>query len=195
VSDVVPALGRCEERERGRGQRGDVIEGPRARRPHEGFQLGERHLDRIEVRTVGRQKSDLRADGFDRRAHLGLFVNGQIVEHHDIASLKRRDQHLLHVGPKAGLVDRAIEHGRRRQRVGPQRRDDRVRLPMPTGCVIAQAHAAETAPVAAQQIGRDAAFINKDVLPRIAQRQPVVPATPLSGDVGPPLFVGVYRFF
>jgi len=172
-----------------------MVEGPRTRRPHEGFQLGERHLDRIAVRAVGRQKSDLRADGFDRRAHLRLFVNGQIVEHHDIASLKRRDQHLLHVGPKAGVVDGPIEHGRRRQPVGPQRGDDRVRLPMPAGCVIAQAHAAETAPVAAQQIGRDAAFINKDVRPRIAQRQPVAPAAPLSGDVGPALFVGVYRFF
>jgi hypothetical protein len=53
-----------------------------------------------------------------------------------------------------------------------------VRLPMPAGCVIAQAHAA---------------FIDKDVVPRVAQRQPVASATPLSGDVGAPLFVGVYR--
>jgi hypothetical protein len=69
-----------------------------------------------------------------------------------------------------------------------------VRLPMPAGRVIAQAHAARTAPVAAQQIGRDAAFIKKDVLPRVMQRQPVAPAAPLSGDVGTALFVGVYRY-
>ena len=61
--------------------------------------------------------------------------------------------------------------------------------------VIAQAHAARTAPVAAQQIGRDAAFIDKDVLPGVVQWQPVAPAAPLSGDVGTSLFVGVYRFF
>ena len=66
---------------------------------------------------------------------------------------------------------------------------------MTAGRVIAQPHAAETAPVAAQQISRDAAFIDEDVLPGVAQRQPVAPAAPLSGDVGSALFVGVYRFF
>ena len=66
---------------------------------------------------------------------------------------------------------------------------------MPAGGVITQTHPAQTAPVAAQQIGRDAAFIDEDVLPRVAQRQPRAPATPLSGDVGATLFVGVDRFF
>jgi hypothetical protein len=172
-----------------------VVEGAGSGGPHERFQFRERHLDRIEVGTVGREKSDLRAGGFDRRAHLRLFVDGEIVEHHDIAAPQGRGQHLLHVGPKAGVVDGPIEDGRRREPVGPQRRDDRVRLPMPARRVIAQAHAARTAPVAAQQIGRDAAFIDKDVLPGVAQWQPVAPAAPLSGDVGTSLFVGVYRFF
>jgi len=79
--------------------------------------------------------------------------------------------------------------------MGPQRGDDRVRLPMTAGRVIAQADAAETAPVAAQEIGGDAAFIDKDILAGVAQWQAVAPAAPLSGDVGAPLFVGVYRFF
>jgi hypothetical protein len=195
VSDVVPTLGRREERERGSSERSDVVEGARSRGTQERFQFRERHLDRIEVRTVGRQKSDLRAGGFDGRAHLWLFVDGEIVEHDDIASSECRGQHLLHVGKKAGVVDWPIEHGWRRQPVRPQRGDDRVRFPMAAGSMIAPAHAAATAPVAAQQIGRDAAFIEKDVLPGVAQRQPVAPAAPLSDDVGAPLFVGVYRFF
>ena len=52
-----------------------------------------------------------------------------------------------------------------------------------------------TAAVAPEQIGRDAAFIEKDVLPHIAERLPLAPPAPLSGDVGPALFVGVYGFF
>jgi hypothetical protein len=195
VSDVVPTFGRREESERGGSEPRDVIEGARSRGTQERFQLGERHLDRIEVGTVGRQKSDLRTGGLDGRAHRWLFVDGEIVEHHDIASAERRDQHLLHVGPKAGVVDWPIEHGRCRDSGGPQRGDDRVRLPMPAGGVVAQAYAAATAPVAPQQIGRDPAFIEKDVLPGVAQGQPVAPAAPLSDDVGAPLFVGVYRFF
>jgi hypothetical protein len=79
--------------------------------------------------------------------------------------------------------------------MGPQRGDDRVRLPMAARRVITQPHAAKAAPVTAQQIGRDAAFIEKDVVPGVAQREPVAPAAPFSGDVGTPLFVGVYRFF
>ena len=195
MSDVVPTFGRREKPERGSSERRDVVEGARSRGPHEGFQFRERHLDRIEVGTVGRQKSDLRAGGFDGGAHLWLLVDGEIVEHDDIARSERRCEHLLYVGAKAGVVDRPIEHGRRREPVGPQRGDDRVRLPVTAGRVIAQPHAAETAPVAAQQIGRDAAFIEKDVVPGVAQRQPVAPAASLSGDVGAPLFVGVYRFF
>ena len=172
-----------------------MVEGARTRSPQECFQVGEGHLDRIEVGTVRRQKSDLGAGGFDGRPHLGLFVDGEIVEHHDIAWSEGRSQHLLHVGQKAGVVDGPIEHGRRREAGGPQRRDDRVRLPMPARGVIAQPHAAGTAPVAAQQIGGDATFIEKDVLPGVAQRQPVAPAAPLSDDVGTSLFVGVDRFF
>jgi hypothetical protein len=195
VSDVVPTFRRREERERRGDKRRDVIEAARAGGTEEGFQFRERVFDRIEVRTVGRQKSDLRAGGFDDRAHFWLFVDGEIVQHNDIASPERRDEHLLHVGAKAGLVDRSIKHRRRRDPVGPQGGDDRVRLPMAAGCVIAQPHAAETAPVSAQQIGRHATLIDKDVLPRVVQWQPVAPVAPLSGDVGAPLFGGVDRFF
>jgi hypothetical protein len=61
--------------------------------------------------------------------------------------------------------------------------------------VIAEARPARAAPVAAQQIGRHATFIEKDVLANIAQRLPVTPASALSSDVRTPLFVGVQRFF
>ena len=57
------------------------------RAPEERFQFGERLFDRIEVRTVRRQKSDLRADRFDGRAGLWLFVPGEIVEHDHLAGL------------------------------------------------------------------------------------------------------------
>ena len=195
MSDVVPTLGRREKRERRSDKCGDVVEIARSSGPEEGFQFREGLLDRIEVGTVGRQKSDLRPGGFDSRAHLWLLMDGEIVEHDDIAWPERRCQHLLYVGAKAGGVDRPIEHGRRSDPLGPEGGHDRVRLPMAARRVIAQPHTAETAAVSTQQIGRDAAFIDKDVLPRLAQRQPVAPAAPFSRDVGSPLFVGVYRFF
>jgi len=61
--------------------------------------------------------------------------------------------------------------------------------------VIAESGAARAAAVAPQQIGRHAAFIEKDILLDIVERLPLAPAPTLSGDVGPALFVGVYGFF
>jgi hypothetical protein len=55
--------------------------------------------------------------------------------------------------------------------------------------------AAQTPSIPTQEIGRDPAFVDEDPLAHVAQRQPRTPLPALSGDVGPPLFVGVYRFF
>jgi hypothetical protein len=66
---------------------------------------------------------------------------------------------------------------------------------MPARSVIAEPRAAETPTVSSEQIRRDATFIEKDVLPGVAERQPVAPAAARGGDVRTPLLVGVYRFF
>jgi hypothetical protein len=70
-----------------------------------------------------------------------------------------------------------------------------MRLPVPARGVIVEARAPETPAIAAKEVRRDATFIEKDVLARVAERQPVSPPAPISGDVGAPLFVGVDRFF
>ena len=70
-----------------------------------------------------------------------------------------------------------------------------MRLPVPARRVIVEARAPETPAIAAKEVGRDTAFIEKDVLARVAERQPVSPAAAVSGDVGAPLLVGVDRFF
>jgi hypothetical protein len=70
-----------------------------------------------------------------------------------------------------------------------------VRLPVTAGRVIAQAVAAETAAVAPQQIRRDAALIEEDVLRDVAERLPGAPALTGQDDVRAALFVGVDRFF
>jgi hypothetical protein len=61
--------------------------------------------------------------------------------------------------------------------------------------VIADSSPARAAAVAPEQVGRHAAFIEKDILTDIAERLSLAPPPTLSGDVGPALFVGVYGFF
>ena len=61
--------------------------------------------------------------------------------------------------------------------------------------VIAESGAAQTAAVAPQQIRRDAALVEKDILAYVAQGLPRLPLPPGGGDIRPALFVGVYGFF
>jgi hypothetical protein len=102
---------------------------------------------------------------------------------------------LLDVREKRGIVDRTVKHGGRREAVDAERGDDRVRLPVPAGRVIAQAQATRAAAIATQQIGRDPRFVDEDVAARIVQRQGVLLSAPRRRDVRAPLFVGVYRCF
>jgi hypothetical protein len=195
VSDEITTFGGRKQVESGGDQRSDVIEAARPGRPEKRFQFREGELDRVEVGTVGREKAEPGPDGFDRAPDLRLFVDGEVVEHHHVARTQRRRQDLFDIRKKAGVVDRPIEHGRGAQAVEAQGRNDRVGLPMPAGRVVAQARAAQTASVAPEQVGRDAAFIQEDKVLRIAERQPGAPTAPLSDDVRPPLLVGVYGFF
>jgi len=195
VLDVVSALGNREELEGIANERCDTIECPGSRRSEERLELGERLFDRIEVGTVGRQKPDVRADGFNRRADLRLFVHHEVIEDDDIARAERRHQDLFDVGEKADIVDWAIEDRRGADPVDRQRGDHCRGLPMTTGRVVVQPGAPRAASVAAQEIGGDAALVQKDVLAGVVQRQRVTPRAALRGDVRPSLFVGVDRFF
>ena len=126
------------------------VRAPRRRPPQLPFQLGKGQLDRIEVGTVGREKAQLRARRFNRRANRRLFMDREIVEHHDIARTYDRHEHLLDIRQKRGVIDRPIEDRRRRQPVQPQAHDHGMRLPMTARGVIMQARTAGAAAIAAQ---------------------------------------------
>jgi len=131
----------------------------------------------------------------DRRPDVRLLVDDEVVEHDDIARAKRGHQHLFDVGPETRAIDRPIEHGGRVKPIEAEGGDHRVGLPMTAGRVIVEPRAAWAPAIAPEQVGRHAAFIQKDVVAHLAQRLPVAPAVTLSHDVGAALFVGVYRFF
>ena len=195
MTDIVPTFGRCKERERRRDERIDVVEGARARRAEKRFQLRECEFDRIEIWTVWRQKPEVRASSFDGDADFRRSVCAQVVEDHDVAGPQRRHEDLLHVGEKAGTVDGAVEDGRRGQAIKAERGNNGVRFPMPARGVIANPRATNAPPVSTEQIGGDATFVDEHIIPDITEREPVVPAAALSGDVGSSLFVRVDRFF
>ena len=195
MTHEVGAFLRRDDVEREGDEFDDLVEAARSRGAEQGFQFRKRELDRVEIGTVGRQKSQLRSRVLDRGPHRWLLVDDEVIEHDHVAGPERRHEHLFDVGEKRGIVEGAIEDRRRVEAVHAQRGDDRVRLPVTAGRVIAEPQAARTSPIPPQQIRRDPGFVKEDVLPRIAERQPILPAAPRRGDVRPALFVGVYRFF
>jgi hypothetical protein len=122
-------------------------------------------------------------------------VDREVVEHDDIAGSQCGDQHLFDVGEETRTIDRPIEDRGGAQARQTQGQDHGVRLPVAAGRVVGDPQAARAPAVAPEEIRRHAALIEKDVLPHIAERLPLAPVAPLSGDVGASLFVGVYRFF
>jgi len=111
-----------------------MVEAPRARGEHEGFQLRKRELDGIEVRAVRGEEAEAGPGLFNRRLDLGLFVDGEIVEDHDVARPERRHEHLLDVGQEGGIVEDSVEPRWTPQnrpsidRAQPATRDRRPRL-------------------------------------------------------------------
>jgi len=184
-----------EELERDRDEAADLLEVAWTGGTQERFQFGERQLDRIEVRTVRREESNEGAHVLDRGLHLRLLMDREVVEDDDVARAQRWHQDLFDVGEERRAIHGPIEHRGRAQTLKTERGDHRVGLPVTARRVIAESGAARAAAVAPEQIGRHAAFIEKDILPRIVERLPVAPPPTLSGDVGSALFVGVERFF
>ena len=195
MPDIVGAFVGREEADGGGDQGADLFKAARTTGAEEGLQFTEGEFDRIEIGTVGREEPQVRPGLLNGRADRWLFVDREVVEHDDIARSQGGHQHLLDVGEETRTVDRAIEHGWRAQTLEAERGDDGVRFPVTAGCVIAEPRATRTPAVPTEEIGRDAAFIEKDVLPHIAERQPLAPAATLSDDIGAALLVGVYRFF
>ena len=86
--------------------------------------------------------------GYDNYATDGVAVLADI-EDHDIAGVQRRHEDLFDIGQERHRVDRPVEDRGRGQRVGTQRRNHRVRLPVAARRVIMEPGPAETAAVSA----------------------------------------------
>ena len=195
MPDEVEAFARREEAQRVRDEVDDLVEAARSCGAQEGFELGKGHFDGVEVWTVRRQEAQARADPLNRGLHLRVFVDGEIVEHHHVAGLQGRDEDLLDIGEKRGVVERAVEDRRGPETPDAQRGDHRVRLPVAAGGMVPKSRTARAAAIPPQQIRGDAGLIDEDVAARVVDRLRVAPVPAGGRDIRSALFVGVNRFF
>jgi len=150
VLDIVATFGRHEECQRDGDELDDVIEAARSDGPQKRFQFREREFNGIEIRTVGREESEVRADAFDGGADFYLFVHNEVIKDDNIAGPQRRDQNLLDIREEARIVDRPIEYRGRPDPLGSQGRDHGLRLPMTARRMVVEARPARTPSVAPQ---------------------------------------------
>ena len=159
------------------------------------LQLRKRQRNRIEVRTVFRQKPELRADGFDRSSHRGALVTREVVHDDDVARRERWRQDLLDVGQKTGAVDRAIKHGWRGEACHAQRPEKRRGVPAAIRRVVGDPGAGQPTAIAANPIGPHTTLIEKHEARGIERRRRGAPDRAGAADVSAIVFRRVYRFF
>lgn len=195
MAQIVGAFRGGDEAEHADQEVADLVEGARARRPQDRFEFREDEFNRIEIRTVRRQKPERGARLLDGGPRGGMFVHGQVIEHDDVVGAQCGDEDLLDVGDEGRLIDRSVEHGRRREPVAPERGENRVGLPVAEGRVIDESLAAETAAVPPEQIRRHATFVEKHQARRIQAGRGRAPVPTGDHNIGAGLFSGVYGFF
>lgn len=140
------------------------------------FQFCEGHLDRIEVRAVGREEKEPSAPFSEDGAGSFALVAGKIIEDHDIARLECWGE----LGFNICLEDRAV-HGPvdypwRGQMVVPQASNERLCHPVSKGGVGLEAMAAARPSAQAGHLGRCSGLVDEDEPVRLTThaRQPML---------------------
>src|SRR3954451_21038762 len=163
--------------------------------PEPGLELGEKLLDWVEIRGIGRQVKHTGPGRPDRLLDPGDLVKGEIVHRDHVARLQRRCQHLLDVGADHRTVHRPIEHKRCDDPARPQARHDGRGLPMTRRHRIDQALASWTpAGEAGHRCGRGG-LVDEDEALTIHVALPHPPAAAVPGHVGPILLAGSQALF
>ena len=73
------------------------ITGATTERAEDRFYLGKSLFDRIAIGRIGRQKQQGTTAGGQRLVNMGCFVDTQVVQHHHLARMQGRDEHLGHI--------------------------------------------------------------------------------------------------
>ena len=195
MTDVVGALLGCEAFEELAYAVPDGGDGTFVSLSEQRLQLGEDHLDRVEVRAVGRQEQQMGTYGAYRAPYALAFMASKVVEHDDIARPQRRDQELLDPGLKQHAVDGSIQDQRSDDATAAQASNEGHRLPMAMRHLRHQALATGRASVLAGHVRLGPGFVDEDQPVGVDVTLMALPAIALAPDVSAILLGGVQRFF
>jgi hypothetical protein len=160
-----------------------------------GFELAERHLDRVKVGRVLRQILHRCTSSLDCFLHASNLVGRKVVYHHDVTALERRCQALLEIGHERCSVDRPVEHHRCHHLIMPQGSYERDRLPCSLRNVADQSFTTWATAPEADHVDGDSRLIDEDQSRRIKIALLANPASTRSRHVGAVLLGCPQAFF
>ena len=128
----------------------------------QGLELGEDHLDWIEIWAVGWQEEQLGTDAADCVAHRFAFVATEVVDNDDVASVERWYEELPDPSGEGDPVDRPVDDARCDDAVVSQPGEEGRRLPVPVRN-LGQKWLASRAPAArAGHVGLDPGLVDEN---------------------------------
>ena len=194
MTDIVGAFFWGEEVEGAADEIPERVDGSGFGLPQEFLEFGEGHLDRIEIRAVGRQEQKARA-GFGNKARRFIALMArQIVKDHCVALAQNGDENLLDIGKESFGIDRPVEHEGRNQPLAGKARKKRCRLPMTIRGMTDGACTDVRPSVTTRHRSGCPSLVEKNQ-PATEALLRLPPGLSALSDVGTSLFAGVHGFF
>src|SRR5207342_164125 len=189
MTDVIGAFLRGKEVDSAADEVPEGVDGPSLSLAQQLFEFGEGHLDRIEIRAVGRQEQEARAGVGDEALRLFVLMARQVVEDHRVTLAQNGDEDLRDIGEETLGVDRPLEHEGRNQSLAGEAGKKRRCLPMPVRR-MAEGTCADVGPgVTTRHRCRRPSFVEEN-WPAVEALLYASPHFPTLSDVGTILFAG-----
>ena len=144
----------------------------------QGLELGEDHLDRVEVWAAGRQEQQVCAGVADQLAGGRAFVAAEVVGDDDVAWGERRGEALADPGGEGVAIDRPVQNEGRDDPVVAQPGQEGECLPVSVRDMGDEPLAAQAPATGPGHVGLDPGFIDKDQSPGIKPGLMHPPACP-----------------
>jgi len=164
----------------------------------QGFELRKGHLYRIEVGRIGGQEKEPGATCCDDFFDLRTFVEGDVIEDHDIARCQRWRELSFDVDREDLGVHRRINEPRCRQAIVAQPGNKSLCLPRAERRIRVVALTARRPASALGQLGVGRCFIDEHQLMGALAKErhaPMDPEVTGLGDIKPVPFAGCQAFF
>jgi len=173
------------------------VDGPDRPGAQQGLELGESHLDWIEVGAIGRQEQEPSALGANGCLSGRAFMGGQIVQDDEVAGLEGRGQLGFDVSLEDAPIHRRIDDEWRGERATAQAGDEGLRLPMAERDLGKKPLAFGATAAQAGHLGGGSSLVEEDQPMRLKPHLRLANADPFLArlfDVGPIVLAGSRSF-